>query len=102
MRMVVLFGCLLAACGGGSSGGGTTGAALVGTVYEVDGQTADRSGIRIAVPESGDIMMTDRNGSFAFDDLQPGPVTVMFDAVPEQVDLPAGRVVRLLVAIEDG
>lgn len=107
MRMLLLFGGLLAACGGGGSGGGTTAAALVGTVYAVDGQTADRSGVRIALPATGDIMMTDRDGDFAFADLRPGPVTVVFESVQsgsdtEEVDLAAGRVVRLLVAIEDG
>jgi len=105
-----LAGCVLAAgCGGGGSAPATSGAALVGTIYEIDGQTLDRSGVRVAVPETGDHVMTPRDGDFEFRDLPPGTITLIFEspAAPaggssEQVDLERGRTVRLFVAMQDG
>lgn len=74
----------LAACGAGD-GTTTLSAAqgvseLQGAVLEVDGQTVTRDGIEILIPETGDRIVTDGNGGFAFPDLSPGWYTLDFNA----------------------
>jgi hypothetical protein len=71
-----LLALLLPACGGASPALET--AALQGTVYELDGQTLDRSGVSVTVLETGAMYLTDRNGDFRFDDLAPGVYTLDF------------------------
>ena len=74
----------LAACSGGGAdaGGASLGAstaALQGTIMEVDGQTIDRNGIEIRIVETGDFVMTQRDGSFQFPSLAPGWYTLDFE-----------------------
>jgi hypothetical protein len=59
---------LVAACGGAAPSADPVlqTAALEGYVYEVDGQTVDRSGIDVAVLETGEVVTTDAEGRFAF------------------------------------
>jgi hypothetical protein len=97
-----LCACLLAAACGGGGGSGAGGASLAGTVYEVDGQTADRSGVRIAVPETGDSQVTQADGEFAFQDLPNGTITLVFDSATVTIDLTGASNVRILIAIDDG
>jgi hypothetical protein len=64
-------------CGGG--GGGTaTLAELRGTVVRLDGQSADRSGVEVAVPETGDSTITWMDGTFVFVGVPEGTVTLEF------------------------
>jgi hypothetical protein len=56
-------------------------AALQGTVYELDGQTLDRSGVSVTVLETGATYLTDPDGEFRFDELAPGTYTLDFDTV---------------------
>ena len=71
----------LAACGGGSDAGiaETLGsAALSGAVYELDGQTANRSDVAVTLLETGESVVTGPDGSFAFDHIPTGDVTLQF------------------------
>jgi len=74
-----LLALLFPACGGASPALET--AALQGTVYELDGQTLDRSGVSVTVLETGAMDLTDSNGAFRFDELTPGVYTLDFDTV---------------------
>ena len=72
---------LLAACGGGSPTGATLQtAALEGLVYEVDGQTVERSGMIVTVLETGEFAVTGPDGRFSFRDLPAGSITLEFDS----------------------
>ncbi|MHC5051526.1 MAG: carboxypeptidase-like regulatory domain-containing protein, partial [Planctomycetota bacterium] len=75
----LLLALLLPACGGASPALET--AALQGTVYELDGQTLDRSGVSVTLIETGATYMTDTNGDFRFNDLAPGVYTLDFDTM---------------------
>ena len=82
MRIVILgavLALLLPACGGGGTTAGLSTAALQGTVYEVGGQTSDRSGVQVRVLETGEVFLTDANGTFVFTGLRPGRYTLDFD-----------------------
>ncbi|MHC4932154.1 MAG: MSCRAMM family protein [Planctomycetota bacterium] len=68
---------LIPACDEGSSGS-LTSAALQGVVYEVDGQTVDRSGVRVTMLETGESAWTNANGDFEFAQLRPGTYTLDF------------------------
>ncbi|MHC4164556.1 MAG: carboxypeptidase-like regulatory domain-containing protein [Planctomycetota bacterium] len=74
-----LLALLLPACGGASAALET--AALQGNVYELDGQTLDRSGVSVTLLETGATYLTDANGEFGFDGLTPGVYTLDFDTV---------------------
>jgi hypothetical protein len=74
-----LLALLLPACGGASPALET--AALQGTVYELDGQTLDRSGVSVTVIETGATYLTDLDGDFRFEDLAPGVYTLDFDTM---------------------
>ena len=41
-------------------------AALEGVIYELDGQTIDRSGISVTVLETGESVLTGADGTFEF------------------------------------
>jgi hypothetical protein len=73
----VILALILPACGDGASG--PSGAAVLGVVYEVDGQTVDRSGVLVRMLESGDFEFTDSDGEFKFDGVPPGSYTLDFD-----------------------
>jgi hypothetical protein len=75
----LLLALLLPACGGASPALET--AALQGTVYELDGQRLDRSGVSVTLIETGATYMTDTNGDFRFNDLAPGVYTLDFDTM---------------------
>ena len=74
-----LLALLLPACGGASTALET--AALQGNVYELDGQTLDRSGVSVTLIETGATYLTDANGDFRFGELTPGTYTLDFDTV---------------------
>ncbi|MDH3591356.1 MAG: hypothetical protein OER88_05730, partial [Planctomycetota bacterium] len=64
--LALLMTMLLAACGGGGpSAPALEFAALEGLVYEVDGQTADRSGVMVEVLETGQTAVTAADGRFS-------------------------------------
>jgi hypothetical protein len=72
---------IVAACGGGTGRGGDITletAALEGYVYEVDGQTEVRSGVEVRIPETGQAVLTDADGGFAFEDIPAAGVTLTF------------------------
>jgi len=71
---------LLAACSGGGAQPALQSAALSGTVIELDGQTEDRSGVAVTVLESGETAVTGPDGSFRFDRVPTGTVTLAFGA----------------------
>ncbi len=74
---LLILGMLAAGCGSG--GGKTSGtAALSGAVYQLDGQTTDRSGVLVTVAESGASTVTGPNGSFSFANVPAGTVTLQF------------------------
>jgi hypothetical protein len=78
MRRLVflaLFGAFLGACDGGSAAVTLSGA-LQGVIYEVDGQTTDRSGVEVMLLETGDRTTTDADGNFVFEDLAEGLYTL--------------------------
>jgi hypothetical protein len=78
MRRLVflaLCGAFLGACGGGSASVSLS-AALQGVIYEVDGQTTDRSGVELILLETGDRAVTDVDGNFAFEGLADGLYTL--------------------------
>lgn len=78
MRRLVflaLCGAFLGACGGGTASV-TLSAALQGVIYEVDGQTTDRSGVEVMLLETGDRATTDADGNFVFEDLAGGMYTL--------------------------
>ena len=70
---------LIPACGGGSTNATIQTAALQGLVYEIDGQTFDRSGVAVTVVETGETVITGVDGSFEFTDLPAGRYTLDFD-----------------------
>ncbi len=80
MRFIAtLLALSLAACGGGgTSTPALQTAALQGLVYEVDGQTADRSGVIVEVLETGQAAVTTIDGRFAFPDVPAGAITLRF------------------------
>jgi hypothetical protein len=71
---------LAAACGGSAPSADPTlqTAALKGYVYEVDGQTVDRSGIDVRLMETGQTTTTDAEGRFAFAGVPAAGVTLEF------------------------
>lgn len=70
----------LAACGGGGGGGtATQTAALQGMVYEVDGQTLDRSGVTVRVLETGQSATTGADGRFFFTRVPADAFTLDFN-----------------------
>ncbi|MGQ0615220.1 MAG: hypothetical protein ACT4PV_15915 [Planctomycetaceae bacterium] len=68
---------LFAACGGGGGPALQT-AALRGVVYELDGQTLDRSGVLVTIPGTGASQVTTSDGRFAFSGLPVEVVSVQF------------------------
>jgi hypothetical protein len=93
-------------------------AQLAGTVYEVDGQSADLAGVPVVLKETGEWAFTDAAGSFEFDGLEGGTYTLDFMGDGEgaagegdefadgsgdpKVDVPDGGHVDCDVALEDG
>jgi len=71
---------LVAACGGGGGAPVLQTAALRGVVYELDGQTVDRSGVVVTVLGSGQSRVTGPDGRFSFQGLAAGGVTLRFGA----------------------
>jgi len=69
---------LFAACGGGGGGTALQTAAMRGVVYELDGQTLDRSGVLVTVMENGSSQLTGPDGRFSFDSLPAGTLTLQF------------------------
>jgi len=110
-----LLALFLAACGG-SSGTAMQSAALMGNVYEVDGQSLDLDGVEVTLVETGETAWTDGAGDFGFHDLPAGTYTLSFDSsanVAAQldggaagdddrpaVDVPDGGRVEVRVALE--
>jgi hypothetical protein len=100
---------LLVACGGSPALGS---AALSGLVYEVDGQTVDRSGVEVRVAETGQTAVTGADGSFMIDGLPAGIVTLQFSstgaaqaqtaAADPQVTLSDGTDTEVRCAMRDG
>ena len=84
MRLIPLLLAVLApmlvACGGGSTAPAVTSAALQGHVFEIDGQTVDRSGVTVSIVETGQTMTTGADGSFDFPTLPVGVITLDFDS----------------------
>jgi hypothetical protein len=69
----------MVACGGGGGGSAALeAAALQGVVFEVDGQTADRSGVEVRVLETGQLATTGADGRFYFSRVPTGTVTLGF------------------------
>ena len=68
---------LLAACGG-SGTNALGGAAVMGVVYEVDGQSANLEGVEVTVLETGERVVTETDGSFEFREMEPGSYTLDF------------------------
>ncbi len=119
MRVLSVFALALAVGCGGSGGGTSTALAqLSGTVYEIDGQSADLGGVPVVLKETGEWAWTDASGSFNFDGLDGGTYTLDFmgdgegaawegdefadgDGDPK-VDVPDGGHVECDVALEDG
>jgi hypothetical protein len=99
-RLVTLFAALplLIACGGGSSDPNPAlqTAALTGAVIELDGQTVDRSGVRVEVVETGQSLVTGADGRFSFTGVPAGDFTLQFSdgarlrLAAEGADDPAG------------
>lgn len=69
---------LLAACGGSGDGTSTQTATLSGVVYEVDGQTVDRSGVNVSLLQTGQTLTTGPTGTFAFSGLPAGAISMQF------------------------
>lgn len=80
---------LVAACG--ESPPALSAAALQGTVYELDGQVLDRSGVDVTLMETGASAVTDVNGEFRFEGLAPGRYTLDFDSAASVAALMAGE-----------
>ncbi len=78
-------------CGSGGTGTTLTAAALTGTVYQLDGQTGDRSGVTVTVRETGERLVTRTDGTFRFPRIPTGAVTLVF-----------GRALRGIAHEEDG
>ncbi|MFI5403376.1 MAG: hypothetical protein ACHQ1G_10595, partial [Planctomycetota bacterium] len=78
MRFVLLCALALAVGCGGSGGTSMATAQLSGTVYEIDGQSADLAGVPVVLTETGEWAFTDAAGSFAFDGLDGGTYTLDF------------------------
>jgi len=68
----------LTACSGSDPATTTTTSSLAGVVYQLDGQTVDRSGVTVRVVETGDTVVTDAQGAFGFTGLEPGSYTLDF------------------------
>ncbi|HEX5135942.1 MAG TPA: carboxypeptidase-like regulatory domain-containing protein [Planctomycetota bacterium] len=119
MRITLVCALVLAVGCGGSGSGATLSASaqLAGTVYEVDGQSSDLAGVQVTLKETGERSWTDAGGSFAFDGLAPGVYTLGFEgdgtlvaggdefadgAGAPRVDVPAGAVVQIRVALQSG
>jgi len=121
MRITLACALVLAVgCGGSGSGSGaalSSSAQLAGTVYEVDGQSLDLAGVQVTLKETGERSWTDAAGSFSFGGLAPGVYTLGFEGdgtlVPggdefsdgagaPRVDVPAGAVVQIRVALQSG
>ncbi|MCZ6786596.1 MAG: hypothetical protein O7E54_05470 [Planctomycetota bacterium] len=73
LGLILLSGCT-ADTGGSGSESGT--AALRGVVFQVDGQTQDRSGVQIRLIETGASVTTDRDGRFSFASVPAGRITL--------------------------
>lgn len=75
---------VLAACGGGGGdlAPSLQSAALEGVIYELDGQTLDRSGVSVTVLETGESVLTAADGRFDFASVPAGNLTLQFDAAP--------------------
>jgi len=69
---------LFAACGGGGTEVRT--AALRGVVYELNDQTQDRSGVRVTMLETGRTVTTGPVGTFSFDGVLGGALSMRFDS----------------------
>ena len=69
---------LLSGCTGDTGGSGSESgtAALRGVVFQVDGQTQDRSGVQIRLIETGASVTTDRDGRFSFASVPAGRITL--------------------------
>ncbi|MGH7162576.1 MAG: hypothetical protein ACREID_03755 [Planctomycetota bacterium] len=103
----------LSACGGGDSPA-LRSVALDGLVYQVDGQTVDRSGVMVRVVETGDSMVTGPQGLFFFPDVRAGSVTLQLGSSLVAVTHDEGEgmeseegdddcdEIEVRVAIEDG
>lgn len=117
LRRLLIPIALVAACGGSEPSADPVlqTAALEGYVFEVDGQTADRSGLDVRVMETGQLTTTDAEGRFAFAGVPADGVTLEFGSAPtaladdEDEDgrphlhgLEVGDRVRVRCAIEDG
>lgn len=78
MCIALPFALALAGCGGGGGGTTTQTAALQGVVYEVNGQTLDRSGVQVQVLETGQTATTGADGRFFFARVPAGTWTLGF------------------------
>ena len=78
IRLLAIALLTVAACGGGSDSPTLGSAALQGVVYELDGQTLDRSGVRVSVVETGATAVTGADGRFSFSSLPVGVITLDF------------------------
>jgi len=80
IRFCALGSLLFAAvsCGSGGAAPTLTSAALTGTVYQLDGQTANRSGVTVTIRQTGARFVTGADGSFRFPTIPTGAVTLVF------------------------
>jgi hypothetical protein len=69
---------LIAACGGSGDDTSTRTAALRGVVYEVDGQTVDRSGVNVTLLQTGRTLTTGPTGTFEFAGIPAGEISLQF------------------------
>ncbi len=81
---------LIPACTGGSEGASVQTSTLRGLVVEVDGQSADVSGVEIELVEKGENTSSAGDGSFTFHDLGPGTYTLGFEGEAKNSDEPRG------------
>lgn len=76
--LTLLLAGTLTACGGGGTDTTLGSAALRGTVLTVDGSTANRVGMPVTVLETGERVATSADGSFQFNRVPTGAVTLAF------------------------
>lgn len=93
---------LLIGCGTGVETPPTlSSVALSGTIVQVDGQTLDRSGVTVAVRETGQRFVTAPDGRFAFSGIPAGSVTLSFDGSEAQLSHGDGREAEFEDELED-